>query len=258
MPRDLVEGARQLDDYSVHAEVYRAEVAERKLAKVRARRTHLENAALAFSRAWAELEGRRQTQRERETRAMVDSEQQRYAPESRSSGTRPSCALKTEGSVTKPTTSGRAFIIKEIYRAQEGPADGSPGVSPRPGVFGGFCQWCSWGGHGSDECTDPHFHCTRGRGCIVPPEHPNWETRHRCMASPEWEGNRRTNEPRVPPPRPVEPLLRAAGGLASTATRRTPPTAHVDAQPRRTPPVSHVEPSRLEVTIADLELGVEI
>jgi hypothetical protein len=57
MPRDLVEGARQLDDYSVHAEVYHAEMAERKLAKVRGRRVHLENAALAFSRAWAKLEG---------------------------------------------------------------------------------------------------------------------------------------------------------------------------------------------------------
>jgi hypothetical protein len=164
-----------------------------KLAKVRARRTHLENAALAFSRAWAALEGE-----------TADAEGERDQSYGRLGAAKVRSRVKElwHTAIVRPQDGGisheahdfwEGFIIKEIYRAQEGPEDGSPGVSPRPGVFGGFCQWCSWGGHGSDECTDPHFHCTRGRGCIVPREHPNWETRHRCMASPEWEGNRRTN-----------------------------------------------------------------
>jgi len=55
------------------------------------------------------------------------------------------------------------------------------------------CTWC-YQKHDDQRCSNPHFRCTRQRGCEVPTTHVFYATLYRCLAS----GVRRRGQSNVP------------------------------------------------------------
>src|SRR6201985_1918219 len=182
---------------------------EQRLERLAEHRKHLEAATSAFARVWECLEGETIDAEARHDESYRHLAAARVRTRVRALWT--TAILAGDDERGEEQNFAEAFITRQILRgAGERELQGGSGsMQPCRGILGEYCRWCSWGGHASDQCDDPHFHCTPSGGCVVPHSHQNWSTRHRCMAAPEWAGHEANAEllasRRAPTPEPAEP-----------------------------------------------------